>query len=187
MSDTHGADEDNAGRETWGLGATLWFEIWADSVSGVWMPYLLVVRATSLGAFDIHNPHSILDPFAAGELIASFGQYGPVLDWMAEQGYHRVEGRWSDAGPVQGSDGDAEGERAIPELGDEWLPAWGEGETRWFEVWVDAYGARWHIYLSVVRASGLGALEVTDPARGGELFWHLGDYSDLLELMRNNR
>ena len=153
------------------------------------MPYLLVVRATSLGTFDIHNPHSILDPFAAGELLASFREYGPVLDWMAEQGYRRVEGRWSDAGPVEGFDIDAVGARRGVQLNaptDEWLLAWGEGATRWYEVWVDAYGVRWHIHPCVVRASSLGALEVTDPGRGGELFWHLGEYADLLELMRNN-
>lgn len=145
---------------------TLWFEVWADRVPGAWMPYLLVVRATDRGAIEVSNPHG------DRVVLETFDTYDRVLGWMAENGYHRVEGRWPD------------GVTPEPFTGDEYLP-WGSGETLWFEAWTYArvYSVVW---LVVVRASSLGAFEVTDPQHDGDLTGMWGDYGRLLEWMDDN-
>jgi hypothetical protein len=125
------------------------------------------VRATDREAIEISNPHS------DGEVLETFDSYDRVLGWMGENGYHRVEGRWPD------------GELPPRFAGDE-LPSWGSGETLWFEAWTDAGGVYWGVWLVVVRASSLGAFEVTDPQRDGELTGLWADYGRLLEHMEDN-
>lgn len=165
--DSGGTSEGGARPPSSGWTRTLWFEVWADRVPGSWMPYLLVVRATGRGEIEVSNPHS------DREVLETFGGYDRLLGWMGENGYHCVEGRWPD------------GATPDPFAGEEY-PAWGSGETFWFEAWTDAGGVYWGVWLVVVRASSLGTFEVTDPQRDGDLTGSWGDYERLLEHMGDN-
>jgi hypothetical protein len=81
-------DDSRPGQHSWGEGETLWFEVWGD-VHGVrWTANLTVVRASSLGVFEVASCQEVGYPFA------TFDDYDRLVEWMNDNEYRRVEGRW---------------------------------------------------------------------------------------------
>lgn len=50
--------------------------------------WLVVARASSIGAFEV------TDPQRDGDLIGTWDGYGRLLEWMGDNEYRPIEGRW---------------------------------------------------------------------------------------------
>jgi hypothetical protein len=63
-----------------------WLEVWIDSASDG--DYVLLVKGLA-------ERIVIVDPQEGGQEVATFGTYEEALDWLNEDEYDRVEGRWT--------------------------------------------------------------------------------------------
>lgn len=108
------AGDNRPGQHPWEEGETLWFEVWGDIHGARWTANLSVVRATNLGVFEVTSCLEVGYPFA------TFDEYAQLVEWMNDNGYRRVEGRWS----VEETPEPSSGSRActIPQDRSLWKP-----------------------------------------------------------------
>jgi hypothetical protein len=76
----------------------LWQEVWIDNASEG--EYLLVLRALGDGSFEL------LDPQQHRQIVATLASYEEAADWLNEDEYDLVEGRWPTDVAVERTAGD---------------------------------------------------------------------------------
>ena len=70
-----------------------WVEVWFDSdLAG---DYVLVLRELANGLLEL------VDPQEGRKVITTFGTYAAAVDWLWEDEYHLVTGRWIYDGSVR--------------------------------------------------------------------------------------
>lgn len=67
---------------------TRWFEVWMDGASKNDWTYLLVLQTIFDGSLRL------IDPQKSREIVRTFLTYEDAVEWLREDEYDLVEGRW---------------------------------------------------------------------------------------------